>query len=407
MVFLQYIRTEDDLRSTIDWTLLIVALILAGIGIALIYSVSPDNKFWARQAIYFIVGIVLMILAWRIPMRVHYSLGWIYYGILLVMLIAVLLQSGEVKRWFSLGPIGFQPSEFAKALMAFVMGRFLYDRKREIERPMTIIGAIILTAFPFAIVLGQPDLGTAMVFAAILITMIYTAGLREITLCILASPFLSFISAVHWIPWAIYFVALILILWFSRTRLVILLPTILINLAIGVLTPAIWRGIHEYQKERILVFLDPGRDPFGAGYQIIQSKIALGSGQFWGKGFLEGTQVNLAFLPARHTDFIFAVLGEQFGLVGCAIVLLLYAILFYRILKIADEARNLYTRMIAIGLGSILFFGTVVNIGMVSGIMPVTGIPLPFLSLGGTSLITSMLIIGVLQNIHAHGVEGP
>jgi rod shape determining protein RodA len=395
------------MRTAIDWTLLIVALLLAVIGILLIYTVSPTSRFWTKQAIYLGVGLVAMFIAWRIPMRVHYSIGWIYYAILIVLLGAVLVQSGEVKRWLNLGFVSFQPSEFAKVLMVFAIGRFLYDHKREIETPKVIIGAILLTAVPFAIVMGQPDLGTSMVFTAILVTMLYTAGLQEITLLILASPFLSMVSAVHWIPWAIYFVLLILILWFTRTRLALFLPVIIVNLALGVLTPAIWRSIHDYQKERILVFLDPGRDPFGAGYQIIQSKIALGSGQFWGKGFMAGTQVNLAFLPARHTDFIFAVLGEQFGLIGCTIVLALFAVLFYRILRIADEARNLYTRMIAIGCGSILFFGAVVNIGMVSGVMPVTGLPLPFLSLGGTSLISSMFIIGLLQNIYAHGVEGP
>jgi len=395
------------MRNSIDWTLLIVAIVLALIGILLIFSVSPKSQFWVKQTIYFGIGLVAMVAAWRIPLRVHYSIGWIYYGILLIILVAVLVQGGEVRRWLHIGAMTIQPSEFAKVLLVFVVGRFLYDRKRDIEHPKTIIGAIILTGLPFAIVMGQPDLGTSMVFIAILVTMLYTAGINEITLFILASPFLSLISAVHWIPWAIYFIGLILILWFTRTRLVLFLPTVLVNLFLGVLTPAIWRGIHEYQKERILVFLDPGRDPFGAGYQIIQSKIALGSGQFWGKGFMEGTQVNLAFLPARHTDFIFAVLGEQFGLVGCTIVLALFAILFYRIIKIADEARNLYTRMVAIGCGSVLFFGTVVNIGMVSGIMPVTGLPLPFLSLGGTSLITSMILIGILQNIYSHGVEGP
>jgi len=392
---------------SVDWTLLIAAILLSVIGILLIYSVSPDSKFWIRQAIYFAVGIAVMFSVWRIPMRVHYSLGWIYYAILLIILVTLLLQGGEVKRWLSIGPLSFQPSELAKLAMVFVMGRYLYDRKKDIESPKLIIGAFLLTGLPFAIVMGQPDLGTAMVFTAILITMLYTAGIGELTLFILASPFLSLISAVQWIPWAVYFIILLVILYATRSRLVVFLPVAVVNLFIGIFTPAIWRGIHEYQKERILVFLDPGRDPFGAGYQIIQSKIALGSGQFWGKGFLEGTQVNLAFLPARHTDFIFAVLGEQFGLIGCTIVLALFLIMFYRIIKIADDARNLYARIVAIGAGTILFFGATVNIGMVSGVMPVTGLPLPFISLGGTSLITSLAIIGILQNIYSHGIEGP
>ncbi len=391
----------------IDWTLLIVALALASIGILLIYSALPTGKAWSRQLIYLFVGVVFMFVMWKIPLRIHYSLGWIYYALTLIILIFVLLQGGDVKRWISIGPIGFQPSEFAKLAMVFTMGRYLYDRKKEIANPKIVIGAIVLTAVPFAIVMGQPDLGTAMVFTAILVASLYTAGMPELTLFLLASPFLSLVSAVHWIPWAIYFILLLAILYYSKARLIVFAPVAIANLLIGIFTPAIWGSIREYQKERILVFLDPGRDPFGAGYQIIQSKIAIGSGCFWGKGFLEGTQVNLAFLPARHTDFIFAVLGEQFGFVGCSIVLILYLILFYRIIRIADDARNLYARILAIGCGAVLFFGAFVNIGMVTGIMPVTGLPLPFISLGGTSLITSLAIIGLLQNIHSRAVEGP
>ena len=395
------------MKRSIDWTLLISALILASIGVFLNYSASPASGLWLRQLIYLGIGVVVMVVVWRIPMRVHYSIGWIYYAIAIVILGAALLQSGEVKRWIHIGPIGFQPSEFAKLAVALGVARYLYDRKKEIETPRTIIGAIIMIAIPFAIVMGQPDLGTAMVFTAILVATLYTAGMSELTLFLLGSPFLSLISAVHWIPWAVFYVILLIILWRARVRLAVFLPATLGNLIIGVLTPAIWRSIHEYQKERILVFLDPGRDPFGTGYQIIQSKIAIGSGQFWGKGFLEGTQVKLAFLPAKHTDFIFAVLGEQFGLIGSIIVLGLFLLIFYRVLRIADEARNLYTRLVAIAVGAVLFFGAFVNIGMVTGIMPVTGLPLPFLSLGGTSLITSLAIIGLLQNIYSRGVEGP
>ncbi len=407
MVLLQYLGTEGIVKFTTDWTLIICALLLSVIGILLIYSASPTGKLWVRQFVYLGIGIAVMVLLWRIPLRIHYSLGWIYYTIALVILCVALFQPSEVKRWVHIGPIGFQPSEFAKLAVAMGLARYLYDRKNDIEKPKVFIGAIILIAVPFAIVVGQPDLGTAMVFAAILGATLYTTGVSELSLFLLASPFLSIISAVHWIPWAVFFVILLAVLWFSRARLIVFLPVALANLFIGVITPTIWRNIHEYQKERILVFLDPGRDPFGAGYQIIQSKIAIGSGQFWGKGFLEGTQVKLAFLPAKHTDFIFAVLGEQFGFVGALVVLGLFFLLFYRILRIADAARNTYTRLVAIGAGMILFFGALVNIGMTTGLMPVTGLPLPFLSLGGSSLITSFAAIGLILNVHAHGVEGP
>ncbi len=348
-----------------------------------------------------------MVFLWRVPMRFHYAFAWIYYAVAIMLLLAPILQGGEVKRWIHWGIISFQPSELAKPAVALVMARYLSDHKKEITSWKTIIGAIAIMAIPFGIVMSQPDLGTAMVFISIFVGCIYIGGVDELTLFLLASPLLSMFLAFHWISWAIFYIALLSILWFSKRRLSVFIPAALGNLFVGVITPAIWNSIHDYQKERVLVFLDPGRDPFGTGYQIIQSKIAVGSGGFWGKGLLQGTQVKFAFLPAKSTDFIFAVLGEQFGFVGSIAVLSLFFIFLYRVLRIADEARNDYTRLVAIGLGAIIFFGALVNIGMVTGLMPVTGLPLPFISLGGTSLITTFGIVGILLNIYSHGVEGP
>ncbi|MCD6502611.1 rod shape-determining protein RodA [bacterium] len=395
------------MKRSIDWTLLICALLLSGIGILLIYSAAPSSNLWLRQTIYLGVGIAFMLFLWRVPMRFHYSFGWIYYAAAIIILLAPIMQGGEVKRWLHFGPFSFQPSELAKPLVALAMARYLYDRKRDIASLKVIAGAILLTAIPFGMVMTQPDLGTAMVFISILVGSLYIGGVDELTLFLLASPLLSVFLAFNWISWAVFYIVLLLILWFSRQRLSVFVPVALGNLFFGVITPAIWNHIHNYQRERVLVFLDPGRDPFGAGYQIIQSKIAIGSGQFWGKGLLHGTQTNLAFLPAKYTDFIFAVLGEQFGFVGSIAVLLLFFIFLYRVLRIADEARNNYARLVAIGLGAIIFFGTFVNIGMVTGIMPVTGLPLPFISLGGSSLITTFGIVGILLNIYSKKVEGP
>ncbi|MCK5832839.1 rod shape-determining protein RodA [bacterium] len=395
------------MNHSFDWILVICSIILACLGILLIYSAAPSSNIWLKQSIYLVVGIVLMVAIWRIPLRFHYSFGWIYYALAVLLLFSPILQSGDIKRWFHLGTMTLQPSEFAKPAVALALSRFLYDRKKDIRSFKTIAGAILIAVIPFAIVMSQPDLGTAMVFIVIIVCALYTAGVSELTLFLLASPLLSVSLSFHWISWAIFYIALLLTLWFSRRRLPVFAITALGNLAAGILTPAIWRSIHDYQKERVLVFLDPGRDPFGTGYQIIQSKIALGSGQFWGKGFLQGTQAKLAFLPAKQTDFIFAVLGEQFGFIGSIATLVLFFILFRRILRIADEARNEYARLSAIGLGAILFFGAVVNMGMVIGLMPVTGLPLPFLSSGGSSLLTTFCIIGILLNIHSHGIEGP
>jgi rod shape determining protein RodA len=215
----------------------------------------------------------------------------------------------------------------------------------------------------------------------------------------LVSPLLSLISGFHWFTWAFFFLGFLLLLYYLRPRLIFGAFMILLNLGVGIVTPLIWNRLHDYQKLRILTFLDPGRDPQGAGYQILQSKIAIGSGGIGGKGFLQGSQTKLAFLPMQHTDFIFTVVGEEFGLIGALVILTLFGFLIVRGILIAKKARNTFASFTALGITTIFAFQMLVNIGMVIGIMPVTGLPLPFLSYGGSSMLLSWISIGLLLAI--------
>jgi rod shape determining protein RodA len=253
-----------------------------------------------------------------------------------------------------------------------------------------------MAAFPAMLIMKQPDLGTSLVFVAVLASVWFWAGLSPYYLALVFSPFVSLIAAFHWLTWIIYLAILIIFLLLLRPGILFGVVTMAVNLIFGVFTPFIWNHLADYQKLRVLTFLDPGRDPKSAGYQIIQSKIALGSGGLIGKGYLGGSQSQLKFLPERHTDFIFSVLGEEFGFWGTTIVALIFGYMFYRGIRIAARCRSKFASNLAWGALTILFFQFFVNTGMTFGLIPVTGLPLPFVSYGGTSLLLSWTLVGII-----------
>ncbi len=362
---------------------------------------TPLGKLWIRQTAFLLFSLGAMTFFGRIPMRLHDGLAYVYYGVVLLALVLALLQPTEIKRWLSFGPVRFQPSEFAKLGVIFALGRWLRDHSRSINSVWTIAGALFLVALPSALVVREPDLGTALVFFVIAFAMLYAAGTRPLYLFLLLTPALAMVSALHWVAWAVYFALLLVVLFAWRVSPTVFLGAVVVAIAVGVTTPYVWAHLHPYQQERILVFLNPGHDPFGAGYQLIQSKIAIGSGGVFGKGFLEGTQIKLAFLPAKHSDFIFAVLGEQFGFVGCVLVLALFWLFIWRAVRIASQARTTFGSVVAMGIAAVVAFQVVVNVSMTVGLAPITGIPLPFLSSGGSALVTFWLMTGALQQIYS------
>lgn len=393
-----------------DLTLFIVALVLSLIGILLIYSARyySDNPaergIYVRQIIWILLGVSACLITFFIPLRIYEVFSYVLYFISMISLVLILLIGSArmgAARWISLGGFNIQPSEFAKIATIFPLARYLAYSKRSIYSFKWLTTVVGLALLPVPLVLKQPDLGTSLVFFAILIAMLFWARVPLFYLFLIISPFISLICAFHWLSWALFFLLLITLLYRFKPRFIFSVSFIILNLAFGMVTPLVWNKLHDYQKQRIIVFLDPGRDPQGAGYQIIQSKVAIGSGGLLGKGYLQGSQTKLAFLPHQHTDFVFSVLGEEFGLWGGLILLGLFTFLLGKGIMIAQKARNTFASNVAIGLTAILGFQMLINVGMTLGVMPVTGLPLPFVSYGGSSLLLSWVIVGLLLAINA------
>lgn len=351
----------------LDWILILTVFLLTGVGLVLIASATHTealrtgvNYFVQRQGLFLAVDVLLVILLLRLDYHVLKQVALPLYVITLILLLGVMFfghSTMGAQRWIRLGPVIFQPSEFSKVFIIVCLAAFLDKQAGSLEHWKEYLPAGLFLLAPFVLVLRQPDLGTALVFGAIGFSMFWVCGFKT-----------------RWIAW---------------------MTGVLICLS-----PLIWHFLHEYQRNRIRVFLNPELDPFGAGYHVIQSKIAIGSGLLLGKGWMQGTQSQLNFLPENHTDFIFAVAGEEFGFIGAVVILLLYLILIWRGLTIALNAEDRFGMLLATGITGMYLFHVLVNIGMTAGIMPVTGVPLPFLSYGVSSLTTNMLLTGLLLNIN-------
>lgn len=345
----------------LDWPLLVGVILLSILGILILYSAKPEIDVIQKQALRFMLACGIMVFIAQVPPRFFSRLAPWLYGAGLMMLITVLVIGHVSKggqRWLDLWFVRFQPAELMKIAVPMMIAKYFNEHTLP-PKASTLFIPLALILIPTLLIAKQPDLGTAL--------LILSSGLLVI-----------FFSGISWK------------ILFSLASLVTLC------------LPTLWFFMRDYQRQRILVLLDPERDPLGSGYQIIQSKIAIGSGGFYGKGWLNGTQSNLEFLPERTTDFIFAVFSEEFGLVGCLILLLLYLCIIIRGIYISVQAQNTFGRLLAGSLIMTLFVYVFVNIGMVTGILPVVGIPLPLVSYGGTSLVTLMASFGILMSIHTH-----
>jgi rod shape determining protein RodA len=389
----------------IEWRLILAALILSLLGIVLIYSAQFDAttgeslNFYFKQIIWLAIALAGLAVMIHLPLRLIDFFSYLLYGLALVLLILVLVIGHSkygAARWFSLGPLNVTPSDIAKLALLLTLSRFLAYTKFPPESKRRLFISAILTVVLILPILKQPDLGTSVVFAVLLFSLWFWSGLSPVYLLLIVSPFISLLAAFHWITWTIYLVLLITLILFLRPGFIFSFIIVAANLAFGIITPFFWNRLAGYQQQRILTFLDPGRDPRGAGYQIIQSKIALGSGGLLGKGYLGGSQSQLKYLPERHTDFIFSALGEELGFLGTMAVIGIFGYIFYMGIKIASRCRSGFASNLAWGAVTILFVQFFVNVGMTLGLMPVTGLPLPFLSYGGTSLVLSWTLIGFL-----------
>lgn len=344
--------------------LVLIFLALLIMGAANLYSASYGGEYFNAQLKHIFVGIAaFLVCGWLIPLRYINSYSYVFFAVICVCLLIVLLfghSAGGAQRWMSIGPLKFQPSEIAKLAIVSMVAKFFYNNKNISSYSIKDLWPILTAGLVvFALIFKQPDFGTAGICL------------------IIASAQLAFI------------------------RVRIGFKTIII-IASGALISAIlgWNFfLRSYQKLRILNLLNPNMDPSGSGYNSLQSLVAIGSGNLFGKGFMQGTQTQLQFLPARHTDFIFSVFAEEHGFWGSGIVFLLFSIMAYVSLEIARNARDTYGSLLAIGMGALLFIEFTINVAMVLGIFPVVGMPLPFFSYGGTSLISLCMVIGLLVNI--------
>lgn len=390
-----------------DWWIVVAVLVLLVFSLLAVYSAtygSPSETMrlnFQRQVVWILLGLLLATIMSLIPTSWFRSLAFGAYGILLVLLLVLLVVGDDVgsRRWLTLGQIAVQPSEFMKPVLVLTLARFLSDREGDPNLPRILFTAFGLAMLPFLLVIQQPDLGTALTYLIITIPMLYWRGLKMFVIFVICAPFITFIASFNY--WTFFFVMLTIsvILVAARRGALVFWSVFVLNIVVGILAPQVWGHLHSYQQQRILTFLGLVSDPQGAGYQIIQSKVAIGSGGFWGRGILQGTQTQLRFLPAQHTDFIFSVLAEELGFLGSLVILSAFFLFLIRGVSVAASTKNPFASLVAVGLVSIFAFHVVVNIGMTVGVMPVTGLPLPLISYGGSSMVTSLIMVGMILNV--------
>jgi len=395
-----------DFGRDFDLQLLMCVLALCAAGVAMVYSATQVEQpgltnLWTRQLLWTAAGIATLVLFTAIPFRYFEALAWPIYLISVALLALVLLAPAQLRthRWFDLGFFKLQPSELAKVATIFLLAKVMSQRQLARTSLWRLALPALLAVVPMALVLVEPDLGTALSFGAILLGMLFWLNVPVQHIFFLVSPLLSMLAVVSMPSWVVFMMVLVAAFWAFRTPFRAATPIFILNAVIGSITPVLWHGLKEYQRRRILIFLNPGLDPKGAGWHVLQSKIAVGSGGWLGKGFLQGTQKKLSFLPMQHNDFIFSTIGEEFGFLGCLLVLALFGWILYRGMLIALQARNRFASLTVVGILSVFSFHVVLNVGMTLGLLPVTGIPLPFLSYGGSAIITMMAMMGIVLNV--------
>jgi len=397
-----------------DPGLVLSALGLSLFGVAMIYSAGVVNVpnsvvsgAWQRQAVWLVLALILFIVSMRVPSR------WVEWGafpayvLTLVLLGATLVvgtgagTAASVKSWIRIGPVGIQPAELAKLATILALARFLAVRREAPTALRDLLAPSTLVALPMFLVLLQPDLGTALAFVGILFAVLYWAGTPLPLLLLLASPGLALLLSFSTLLWSGYILLLMAGLYLYRYRLFAAesVAAVLINVAAGTVAQPLWNSLADYQRNRLLVFLDPSVDPRGAGWHLAQSKVAIGSGGILGKGFTEGTQKRLAFLPEQHTDFIFSVVGEELGFIGSILALLGFGYLLYRLVRMAEKATDPFAGLVLFGIFGAWIVHVFINIGMTVGMVPVTGIPLPFISYGGSFLVVSWIAVATAVRV--------
>ena len=387
------------------WKILLSALFLSLLGLIALNSISYQstslamNPFY-KQLLFLLLAIIGFAFSFLTPKYIIHKYAYFIYGLgsFLVILPFFGNTHAGTYRWLDIGlPFNFQPSELAKIFLVIALARYLSDNSIKIQYFKSIIVPILIALLPVMIVLNQPDLGTSLVMLSVIFPMLYWAGARPFYLFLLIAPVLSILSAFNVIMFSFWALIIAVVIYYSKTNIIASAGYFFGNIFFGLFARPLWDLLNPYQQNRVLTFIYPDKDPLGAAYQIIQSKTAIGSGGLFGKGWGQGTQTHLKFLPVQESDFILSVIGEELGFIAIITILFTFGYFISNIIRNSYLSKDKFSSLILIGLGSILLAHVFVNTAMTVGLIPVKGLPLPFISAGGTFLITSYSMVGLIM----------
>ena len=400
--------------SDMPISIIFMAIMLTCLGLIVLSSIST-NQFdviaittFTKQLLFLIPALVGFLTILFIPKYMIHKYIYAAYSLMLMLILVPFLFEtiAGTHRWINIGlPVGVQPSEFAKWIVVVALARYLSDHNLQMKKFMTILFPIFIALVPAIIVLQQPDLGTAIILLTPILPMLYWVGARPFHLFMLVAPVLSIATAFHTISFTVWAICMGSIIYMTRPRLIFGVVFYFGNIFLGLFSPFLWSSLRPYQQKRILTLFNPELDPLGAAYQTIQSKVAIGSGGFLGKGLGEGTQTHLKFLPVQESDFIVSVIGEELGFITIAVMLIIFANFILKIVKLAFLAKERFAGLVLIGIGTIFMAHVFVNTAMSTGMIPVKGLPLPFISAGGSFLVSCFIMIGLIMKMGDESIE--
>jgi len=401
-------RINYKLQDRFDFAIFLPVLFLMIAGLLAIYSSTVNHPTahgnFQRQVYWAGFSLLVFFFIYSLPQQTFKMFALAAYSVSIIFLIAVLVVGKTVygsKSWFGIGSFGFQPSEFAKIGTILGLAYFMSRKHIDIETFRDILISLGIGLLPVGLIFLEPDMGTSFVFFALILIMLFWKGISLFGLFVVLSPGIVALSSLFGPLYFVFTMLLVVLaLIFFKKDIFFSGAILALNLGAGFFTDYMYRALSPHQQKRILTFINPGSDPLGSGYNAIQAKVAIGSGGLFGKGFLAGNQTQLQYIPEQWTDFIYCVIGEEFGFIGSFIVLMLFLYIFLRIIKIASLTKDEFISLTLIGILSVYFIHTVINIGMVTGLIPVIGIPLPFVSYGGSSLLVNMFMLGIVANIY-------
>lgn len=401
-------KINYNIKDKFDIVLFLSAVILIVIGLLAIYSSTYNHPTakgnYNKQVVFGAASVIIFFIIYFLPANSFRAIAVPLFLISQALLIAVLFMGKTVygaKSWMSIGPIGFQPSEFAKIGTILFLAHWLSAPKRDMNNLKELFYTICLSLIPIMLVLMEPDMGTAIVYISISLVMIFWSGISLFGLFVVISPGVILFASLFGTPMFLFALgAVIVALILFKQDLFTSGTVFVMNLTAGFAFELLLKVLKPHQVNRILSFVDPTSDPLGSGYNALQAKVAIGSGGLTGKGFMQGNQTQLRFIPEQWTDFIYCVVGEEFGFIGSVVVLILFLIIFLKLLNFTNYAGDKFDKLVVVGILTLFFVHFAINIGMNLGITPVIGLPLPFISYGGSSLITNMLLLGITFNIY-------